>query len=104
MGLICFQRSGGEPVPGCTGKTQNLIKTDYCIEDPAIANAATYPPTFSPTFAPSVSATDLTNDERDLVATLTLVGQDGEPAASYPLQLCEGDCDSDDDVSDICYV
>jgi hypothetical protein len=116
-------------VPGCTGKTQNSIKTDYCIEDPNIANAATYSTTFAqtdvptfeptnaptlaptfeqtdvPTYVPTLAATHIPTDApdeervRDPVATLTIVGQDGEPASSYPLKLCEGDCDSDADVS-----
>jgi hypothetical protein len=104
-------------VPGCTGKAQNNLRTDFCIEDPDIANAATYPPTFEPTYAPTfaptyaptyspsyaptMAPTDTPDGERvrDPVATLTLVGQDGVPATSYPLNLCEGDCDSDDDVS-----
>jgi hypothetical protein len=104
-------------VPGCTGNAKKSYKTDFCIVDPDIANAATYPPTFAPTYAPTYAPTDAPTYSlsyapttaptdapdgervRDPMATLALVGQDGEPAASYPLKLCEGDCDSDDDVS-----
>ena len=30
-GLVCFQRSGVDPVPGCLGEGQN--NHDYCIDE-----------------------------------------------------------------------
>ncbi|CAB9505702.1 expressed unknown protein [Seminavis robusta] len=81
VGLVCFQRSGGENVPGCTGKTDNDILTDYCILG-SIIQAATNPPD--------------NNDGRPM-AHLELVAQNGVPASAYPLELCEGDCDDDSD-------
>ena len=32
-GLKCFQRDGGEPVPGCEVGEQVNVGTDYCIPD-----------------------------------------------------------------------
>ena len=63
--LLCFQRSGTEPVPGCSGPGQS--GTDYCY---------------------NAGAT---------VTTLRYMGNDGIPAAQFPLGKCHGDCDSDND-------
>jgi transforming growth factor-beta-induced protein len=30
-GLVCFQRDGGEPVPGCLGGDDDNSRTDYCV-------------------------------------------------------------------------
>ncbi|KAL7450676.1 hypothetical protein ACHAWC_002556, partial [Mediolabrus comicus] len=62
--LVCFQRSGTEAVPGCTGT--GASGTDYCAERPT-------------------------------QNTVWLKGDNGRPAANFPLGLCEGDCDSDAD-------
>ena len=56
-GLVCFQRNGFTPVPGCNGLGRKNY--DYCIEKPLKDYGA-----------------DAHNKRR-------------------PLQLCEGDCDSD---------
>mmetsp|Transcript_7143 Transcript_7143/g.16728 ORF Transcript_7143/g.16728 Transcript_7143/m.16728 type:complete len:1499 (+) Transcript_7143:71-4567(+) len=32
LGLICAERSSGEPVPGCSGGENDQSNTDYCIE------------------------------------------------------------------------
>ena len=61
--LKCFQRSGFEAVPGCSG--QGLSGKDYCYRR-------------------------LTEN------TYWSIGNNGIPAESYPLGLCEGDCDGDD--------
>lgn len=34
-------------------------------------------------------------EEPDLV----VVGNDGSPSSAFPLQLCQGDCDTDDDCT-----
>jgi hypothetical protein len=62
--LICFQRSGTEAVPGCSGSAPSGI--DFCAE-------------------------------RATENTVWLKGDNGSPAANFPLGLCEGDCDSDAD-------
>ena len=30
LGLMCYQRSGGDPVPGCVGGESDSSSTDYC--------------------------------------------------------------------------
>jgi hypothetical protein len=30
-GLVCFQRDGGDPVPGCLGGEHDNSRTDYCV-------------------------------------------------------------------------
>jgi hypothetical protein len=30
-GLVCFQRDGGDPVPGCLGGEDDKSRTDYCV-------------------------------------------------------------------------
>lgn len=58
-GFECFQRNGGEPVPGCSGIDDSSI--DYCIVSTAPPQAApaipasTVPPTPAPTDAPTVA-------------------------------------------------
>ena len=62
--LICFQRSGTEAVPGCSGSAPAGV--DFCAERPT-------------------------------QNTVWLKGDNGSPPESFPLGLCEGDCDSDAD-------
>ena len=92
---MCFQRDGGESVPGCSGKTDNFVKTDYCIkedtgvflevaDDVDIANA-------------EIETTN--SQQKRPTGTLNVVGQNGIPAAVYPLGVCQGECDRDSDVS-----
>ena len=69
-------------MPGCTGKTDNDIKTDFCVRD--IANAQTSSPGGA--------------QNREPAGTLTLVGNQFTPSV-FPLGRCEGDCDEDLDVS-----
>jgi len=72
--LLCMQRRGSEPVPGCTGLTSNYDGRDFCY-DPA---DVTLPPT----------------------GTLGRVGNNGDPEYLYPLKACQGDCDSSSDCLD----
>ena len=46
--LICFQRDGSEPVPGCNG--MGARGGDYCV-------GSTFSPTWIPTLSPSISFT-----------------------------------------------
>lgn len=86
-------------MPGCSGKTDNFVKTNYCIkgdsgtiaevtDDIDIANAAT---------ATGADTTD--SQQKRPTGTLNVVGQNGFPASVYPLGVCEGECDEDADVS-----
>nr|CAA67702.1 alpha 2 frustulin [Cylindrotheca fusiformis] len=71
-GLKCFQRDGGESVPGCSGGSSDHSRTDYCI-----------PKYNSPTPAPAPTPTSYRPPLRI--------------TQSFPLGLCEGDCDRDVD-------
>jgi len=48
-GLICFERSNFEAVPGCIGGEDDASRTDYCIPDPSLTNPPTQLPTQPPT-------------------------------------------------------
>ena len=39
-------------------------------------------------------------EEPDLV----VVGNNGSPSSAFPLQLCQGDCDTDDECSVSCFI
>jgi len=113
VGLICFQREAFQEVPGCNGGEQEDSMTDYCIIDPSLST--TYPPTTSPpTLAPTAIPTSImlpvpdasspvtaTAPQPTAAATtsnvLQVVGNNGEPPEAFPLQQCQGDCDSDRD-------
>jgi len=122
-GLICFQRdAGGVPVPGCLGGEKELSVTDYCIVDPdlSIPEATTTEPTSEGesegTDSPTSEGTSGTTTEgttimgADTTTTgsgtpmeaydpeLDFVGNNGQ-FDNFPLRKCQGDCDSDDDVS-----
>ena len=102
-GLVCFQRQGGETVPGCWGKTDNFIKTDYCIQEAYAAGASdSGGVTDGVTIADAQTTTTTTttsSQQRRPAGTLNVVGQNGIPASVYPLDLCQGECDKDSDVS-----
>jgi hypothetical protein len=140
VGLVCFQRIGGVPVPGCVGGTQDRSNTDYCISltPPSLAAAPTLHPTQSrqspsespsatppvpnPTHMPAPQETPSTNPRTIKPSTFAtpvtapnsapngtiprkIVSYGGTPPANaFPLQLCEGDCDVDSDVSEHKYV
>lgn len=76
-GLKCFKRDSSIlNVPGCDGNVSD--DTDFCY-DPA----------------------DVLRGEE----TLVVKGNDQKPSRSYPLGLCEGDCDGDTDCAGnlVCY-
>lgn len=91
-GLICFQRDAFEEVPGCIGGGQDYTNTDYCVFDPFGAgyDGPTLPPTTSPTVTARPTITPLT--------PIPLTDFGGTPP-SMPLQLCQGDCDRDEDCA-----
>ena len=67
-GLVCFERSANEEVPGdCEFGGTGIAMEDYCIK-PYLGDNQ-----------------------------LLIYGLHGEPAENYPLQECQGDCDTDDD-------
>jgi len=99
--LVCFHRSGTEPVPGCRG--EGTSGYDYC----ATARHTLYPslrptllpsslPTFLPTGTPPPTppdSTTLTGDSRHFCSS------------SRPCGKCYGDCDDDSECAGelICY-
>jgi len=56
-GLICFQRDGLSPVPGCNGNGQ--ISYDYCVSKQTVVPSVTttHAPSATPTVVPSVTTT-----------------------------------------------
>jgi hypothetical protein len=82
-GLVCFDESGPDTVPGCT--STRFKGKDYC-----------YVPQ-EPIAAPSDVSANST--------VLAIVGDEDKPAAAFPLGLCQGDCDGDDDCQEglVCF-
>ncbi len=99
LGLVCFQRTSYEPVPGCIGGTTDMQKTDYCVFDiygPGYVmtpgqNAVSAPPinqASGPTMSPTVFS-------RPLGEPIRVQNLGWEPP--IPLGECAGDCDTDED-------
>ena len=90
VGLVCFQRTTGQAVPGCNGSPEG--SKDYCIRQrdipglPAPAPAPV-PPVPAPIRAPVPSG------------TLVMAGNNGSPSSVFPLGLCQGDCDDDSECA-----
>lgn len=83
--LKCFQREGGQDVPGCSGGRESTSKTDYCY-DPNYANGA---------------IAEGNGEEPEL---------DDSGGSDYckpgnTCGLCQGDCDDDSDCAGelVCY-
>ena len=88
--LICFQRDGNELVPGCSGGQGDSSRTDYCI-DPSDLPPGEEQPAPSPVAPPQPTPASGGNNPQ-------LQSYGGSPPGSkFPLQECEGDCDSDSD-------
>lgn len=97
-GLVCHQRDAFDAAPGCIGGESDPTNTDYCVFDPYGPGYST--PTAQPTNTPSITA-------RPTITPLNpipLIDYGGTPP-SMPLQLCEGDCDKDEDceIGLICF-
>ena len=102
QGLICFQRTSNETVPGCIGGESDLEKTDYCILDPfgpGYVEGST--PVSSPAATPVVSS--IAPFVRPVGDPIRIQNLGWEPP--IPLQECAGDCDVDADCEAglICY-
>jgi hypothetical protein len=121
-GLICFSREASSvPVPGCSGGDEDTSLTDYCIYPPLDTNDEidvvkgrldTASPSIaavpSPIDAPSKSPSRSPRDRETSPPTKSTPKFDDEPVrlnplswspprAQLPLDLCQGDCDVDDD-------
>ncbi len=100
IGLICHEHLGFGPVPGCLGGNEVPRGTNFCIFDPfgqgykQQFKAPTNPPTLTahPTITPLPPKQAI-----DLGGT--------PPKEAFPLQRCQGDCDTDDDCDEglICF-
>ena len=111
-GLICFKRSNGEPVPGCDGLDNAKPETDFCVYDGTIPPQANLP-SFSPAglFQPSGSPLGSQLDSHAITSQAPSKANPVSPISSFPaesfpplliskvfpLKLCQGDCDSNDD-------
>ena len=94
--MICFQRNGGTPVPGCSGNDGS--RTDYCIRQSDIGQPPTNPkPVPAPVPAPVPQPTPTGGGGGGKGLSLHFVGIDPPPSA-LPLGECEGDCDNDNEV------
>lgn len=99
-GLVCFKRiSKIDPVPGCAGleafNEVNDRMTDFCVKEGYKGildqlNMLTEAPTVAPT-------------PEEYWGTLTIAGDNGEPASAFPLQVCQADCDVDSDCAEGLY-
>ena len=55
--LVCFKRDGGEAVPGCSGGTEALGPSDFCIDTSSDKEPSTPSPTQAPIDPPPPTAT-----------------------------------------------
>ena len=109
--LYCFQRNGGEAVPGCSGSENDMSRTDYCAY-----KQPTSQPSFFPTNKPSISSFPSIESSYEpsasLVPSMVQTQSRGvlnaypgvnPPISAFPLGLCEGDCDDDSDCGEGLY-
>jgi len=108
-GLICFSReTAGIPVPNCIGGAEDSTLTDYCTFPPlekeqvdiTIGRIDTGGPTIAPIPDPIASPTNqpiLTASNFDDEPVRLNPISWSPPRAQMPLDLCQGDCDVDED-------
>ncbi|CAJ1960342.1 unnamed protein product [Cylindrotheca closterium] len=118
LGLICHQRSGGEPVPGCSGGETEQSNTDYCVKDtkeepeePQFLGLCEGQCQDDSSCEPGLfcyqrdemgqvpGCTDIVENasaDRFCVSGVYQVADTDE----LPLPLCRGDCDDDTDCED----
>jgi len=122
QGLICEQRGAWEQVTGCEGGGNDSSVTDYCVKDPDVVEPTKAPseapteaptvspaPTKTPTMKPSKTPTSVPTVTPSQIPTsqpsyapfgrLEYVGNEGTFYTAYPMGMCKGDCDSDDDCA-----
>lgn len=76
-GLICFQRTSNETVPGCIGGETDIKKTDYCILDP-------YGDGYEPTSQSDVAADPTSIPTEGPTATPTTTSPSPAPTTGIP--------------------
>jgi hypothetical protein len=90
--LKCFERSGQESIPGCTGLSSRWSGIDFCYDPSADSPTPTTsaPTTSAPTTsAPTTSAPP--TPALSPLGTIAKVGDDGSPSSVFPLKRCQGD-------------
>ena len=120
LGLKCFQRSGSESIPGCSGDGQS--GKDYCYKpeleiveivnnnvDSLILGVCQGECDNDSDCQPGLRCLDRSGTDpvpgcsgdpergKDYCyqPSLEIVGDNGEPSKDYPLSVCQGDCDDD---------
>jgi hypothetical protein len=99
-GLICQLREAFEAVPGCLGGETLAGGSDFCVFDPF--GPGYTPPTDVPTTHPTFTS----RPTIDALPPIPVVNFGGTPPLeNFPLQRCQGDCDTDNDCAEglICY-
>ena len=107
-GLLCFQRSNGEDIPGCTGNgggngwcVLSPLFPLKCLAPPVTSNSpvASPPPSPPPRFLLSRDyCYDPSTPNSD--GLITLAGSNlGTSTVPYSLQACIGECDKDEDCA-----
>eukprot|EP00934_Nitzschia_sp_Nitz4_P005076 Nitzschia sp. Nitz4//NODE_293_length_29386_cov_71.949235//2837//4960//NITZ4_additional_000031-RA//-1//CDS//3329531815//5066//frame0 len=99
-GLVCFQRERNQAVPGCAGGEEDWSVTDYCI-----VAATSSKPSATPTKNPTRYPTSMPSQSLGGSTPVLFSYPDVPPASAYPLPVCTGDCDSDDDCEEglVCF-
>ncbi|GKY96987.1 hypothetical protein MPSEU_000657600 [Mayamaea pseudoterrestris] len=92
-GLKCFQRSGTQAVPGCSGASK-YSGTDFC-----------YDPKSSSSNGGTSGGTSGGGTSSGNLPQVSTKGNNKNPSSAFPLGKCQGDCDSDDDCQPglVCY-
>lgn len=92
-GLLCYRRDEFEKVPGCLGGESASGTSDYCVFDP-------FGPGYTlPTETPTQAPTTTNRPTQQPLNPKPLKGFGGNPLPEHlPLGLCQGDCDTDEEV------
>ena len=99
VGLKCEEHKGNRPVSGCLGG-ETMAAGNFCVFDPFGAGYAA--PQVVPTEAPTVTMSP-TLPQLPIRPAVDFGAN--PPADVFPLQRCQGDCDTNDDCADglVCF-
>ena len=86
--LICFQRTRFTPVPGCSGGSNDGSLSDYCVR---------LSDTDTDDTAPNNQVEVRNEGTGGRLPAIRKVGNNIFKPNTYPLDLCEGDCDDNSD-------
>ncbi|GKY90745.1 hypothetical protein MPSEU_000047400 [Mayamaea pseudoterrestris] len=93
-GLVCFQRSGTEAVPGCSAASK-YSGLDFCVD----------PNSSSSSSSSGNGGTSTGGGTTNSGSAIVITGDNKSPLSAFPLGKCQGDCDSDSDCQPglVCY-